>query len=94
MNNLYDILTGIITLQEATIRKMSNFNSGGNNNGYTPVKGIDYWTEEDIQQIQEYINNNMPESGYTPVKGTDYWTNADKEQIKEYIENAILSGEW
>ena len=48
MNNLYDILNGIIALQEATINKMKNI-GGGSSSGATPVKGVDYWTEEDIQ---------------------------------------------
>lgn len=49
MNNLYDILTGIISLQEATINKMKTINGSGSGNGYTPVRGVDYWTTEDIQ---------------------------------------------
>ena len=28
-------------------------------NGYTPVRGIDYWTEEDIATIQQYIDNQL-----------------------------------
>ena len=27
--------------------------------GYTPVRGIDYWTEEDIATIQQYIDNQL-----------------------------------
>ena len=25
--------------------------------GYTPVRGTDYWTEEDIAEIQSYVDN-------------------------------------
>ena len=28
-------------------------------NGYTPVRGTDYWTEEDITEIQTYIDNQI-----------------------------------
>lgn len=28
-------------------------------NGYTPVKGTDYWTSEDISEIQSYIDNQI-----------------------------------
>lgn len=24
--------------------------------GYTPVKGVDYWTDEDIEEIDSYID--------------------------------------
>ena len=88
MNNLYDILTGIISLQEATINKMKNINISGNN-GYTPVRGVDYWTTEDIQEIQDYINSNLPPSGYTPIKGTDYWTTEDIQEIQDYISSNL-----
>ena len=27
--------------------------------GYTPVRGIDYWTAEDIATIQQYIDNQL-----------------------------------
>ena len=39
--------------------------------GYTPVKGIDYFDGKDGQD------------GYTPVKGTDYFTEEDKAEIAE-----------
>ena len=41
------------------------------NDGYTPVKGIDYFDGKDGQD------------GYTPVKGTDYFTEEDKAEIAE-----------
>lgn len=28
-------------------------------NGYTPVKGTDYWTDEDITEIQSYIDSQI-----------------------------------
>lgn len=43
-------------------------------NGYTPVKGKDYFDGKD---------------GYTPERGVDYWTDADKEAIKVYINEQI-----
>ena len=27
--------------------------------GYTPVRGTDYWTAEDIAEIQSYIDNQI-----------------------------------
>jgi len=37
--------------------------------GYTPVKGVDYFDGEDGAD------------GYTPVRGTDYWTAADQQSM-------------
>lgn len=27
--------------------------------GYTPIKGIDYWTEEDKTEIKQYVDNQI-----------------------------------
>ena len=32
-------------------------NGTNGKDGYTPVKGVDYWTEEDKAEIQSYVNN-------------------------------------
>lgn len=29
--------------------------------GYTPVRGVDYWTEEDKQEIKSYVDNTVSE---------------------------------
>lgn len=47
--------------------------------GYTPVKGIDYFDGKD---------------GETPVRGKDYWTASDISEIKSYVDDAILGGAW
>lgn len=44
--------------------------------GYTPVKGVDYFDGVD---------------GYTPVKGTDYFTETEIQQIKQDILNDVSS---
>lgn len=31
--------------------------------GYTPQRGVDYWTSADIAEIHEYIDENMPDGG-------------------------------
>lgn len=28
--------------------------------GYTPIKGIDYWTDEDKEEIVEFVLNKLP----------------------------------
>ena len=35
-------------------------------NGTTPLKGVDYWTESDIQEIHSYIDSKIAE-GLTPA---------------------------
>ena len=35
-------------------------------NGTTPLKGVDYWTESDIQEIHAYIDSKIAE-GLTPA---------------------------
>ena len=39
--------------------------------GYTPVKGKDYFTAQEIQEIISFIQSNVKD-GYTPIKGVDY----------------------
>ena len=43
-------------------------------NGYTPIKGIDYFDGKDGVD------------GYTPIKGIDYWTEADKAEIVNEVD--------
>ena len=56
------------------------------NDGYTPVKGVDYFDGKDGK-------NGV--NGYTPVKGTDYFTDADKaEMVSAVIDSLpIYNGE-
>lgn len=77
--------------------------------GYSPVKGIDYFDGKDgkdgytpVKGIDYFDGNDgQPgkdgadgKDGYSPVRGVDYWTDADKEEIKSYVDEAILGGEW
>ena len=43
--------------------------------GYTPVKGVDYFDGKDGQDGKNGLD------GSTPVRGKDYWTDADKQEI-------------
>ena len=51
--------------------------------GYTPVKGVDYFDGKDGK------NGENGEDGYTPVRGTDYWTAADKTQMVSDVLDAL-----
>lgn len=45
--------------------------------GDAPVRGKDYWTKEDKEEVI---------SAASPMRGVDYWTEADKQGMKEDIE--------
>ena len=62
------------------------YNSGELNgkDGYTPVKGKDYFDGE---------NGVDGKDGYTPVKGVDYYTEADKQEIVNSVIAALPSSE-
>lgn len=65
--------------------------------GYSPVKGIDYFDGEKGEPgiPGEKGDKGEPgEDGNTPVRGVDYWTESDKAEIKSYVDEAILGGEW
>lgn len=43
--------------------------------GYTPIKGVDYFTHEEVMAMANYIRSLVPD-GVTPVKGVDYFDGA------------------
>ena len=55
--------------------------------GYTPIRGTDYFTENDITVMVNTVFSRIPISkdgvdGYTPVEGVDY---PSKREIREYV---------
>jgi hypothetical protein len=68
--------------------------------GYTPKKGVDYYTEKEINDITDEIFSKVriPTDGVdgidgidgkTPVKGVDYYTDAEIKSIISYILSVI-----
>jgi mono/diheme cytochrome c family protein len=59
--------------------------------GDMPKKGVDYFTPEDINDIQEYVQSQIKdgEDGYTPIKGTDYFTPDEISSIVSQVKNLI-----
>ena len=47
--------------------------------GYTPKRGVDYWTEADKEEIV---------AAATPERGVDYWTAADQQAIAAEAQSA------
>ena len=59
--------------------------------GDMPKKGVDYFTPEEINDIQEYVQSQIKdgEDGYTPIKGTDYFTPDEINSIVSQVKNLI-----
>lgn len=55
--------------------------------GYTPIKGVDYFDG------QPGKDGEPGKDGYTPVKGTDYWTEADRAAIIDDILDSLPAAE-
>ena len=56
--------------------------------GYTPIKGVDYFDGKDgytPQKGVDYFDGKNGEDGYTPVKGKDYFDGKDGEPGKDYV---------
>lgn len=48
----------VVTFSDGSTLTVKNGSSGRNGaNGLTPVRGVDYWTEEDISEIKDYVDN-------------------------------------
>lgn len=71
--------------------------------GYTPIKGKDYFTDDEIIAIINYVQSNVQPgekgdkgdrglSGYTPIKGTDYFTKEEKQSLTKEILSQIPKG--
>lgn len=81
--------------KKVTIKNGKKGNPGAD--GYTPIKGIDYFDGKDGAPGRDGLDGGPGKDGadgYSPVRGKDYWTDADKAEIKSYVDEAILGGEW
>lgn len=47
------------TMTDETTRQVSFPKPTNGTNGYTPVRGTDYWTAEDIQSMHDYIDSQI-----------------------------------
>ena len=57
--------------------------------GYTPIKGVDYYTEAEVNEIKTSAKGdkgNPGKDGRTPQKGVDYWTSEDKAEVKKFVD--------
>lgn len=85
------------------ITKMDSIEGAKGEPGYTPVKGKDYFTQEEVNLIVNHIQSRVKngdkgepgipgapgKDGQTPFRGIDYWTSADQEKILKDVLSAI-----
>ncbi len=69
--------------------------------GYTPIKGVDYFDGKDgkdgingkdgytPKKGVDYFDGTNGKDGYSPVRGTDYWTDADKAEMVTAVISAL-----
>lgn len=74
-----------VNLTEEQIAALKGKDGKDGVDGYTPVKGVDYFDGKDG------TNGKDGADGKTPVKGTDYWTAADKLEIASELYVQISS---
>ena len=63
------------------------------NDGYTPIKGTDYFDGADGKDGVDGTDGVDGADGYTPVRGTDYWTTADQASIVGDVLAALPDGD-
>ena len=56
--------------------------------GYIPIKGTDYWTEADKDEIKEYVKDEIPTNISELINDTGYLTSVPSEYITETELNA------
>jgi hypothetical protein len=81
-------------IAEAVV-KMAGLEGVAGKDGYTPVKGKDYYTAEEIDKMVSYIESKIKvpkdgtngadgkvgRNGESAIRGVDYWTPKDREEI-------------
>lgn len=85
--NYYDLRSLIVQeLQkvERMIEDLERAKENGEFDGYTPVKGIDYFDGQDGQPGKDGAD------GHTPVKGVDYFTEAETIAVAKQAAEKIL----
>lgn len=74
------------------ILKMESVPGIKGDDGYTPVKGKDYFTEEEIANFVNYLAT-LVKDGETPVKGQDYFTEEEINSIVSKVKSLVPDGQ-
>lgn len=74
---------------ELTEEQIAALKGKDGKDGYTPVKGVDYFDGKDGINGKDGVDGKNGSDGKTPVKGTDYWTDADKQEMVEETSERI-----
>ena len=55
----------VVLIQNGAVRRIDAKNVGANGkdgvDGKTPIRGVDYWTEEDVSAMHSYIDERLGE---------------------------------
>lgn len=104
LNKLGDPNYSIRMALKATLEEMKALALGTKGDtGDTPVRGVDYWTEEDVEELINFVqarirvpedgkpgkNGKNGKNGETPVKGVDYYTPKEREELIAKIQKSI-----
>lgn len=82
-----NVITVTLTNGTKSTFKVQNGSKGSTGkDGYTPVKGVDYFDGVDGK---DGSNGKDGVDGKTPVKGTDYYTEADKAEMVQAVISAL-----
>jgi len=65
----------IVQITESGPRGLQGIPGPKGDDGYTPIKGVDYFDGEKGEKGTD------GKDGYTPQKGVDYYTDADKAEM-------------
>lgn len=60
-------------------------------NGYTPVKGTDYWTQADKEEIKQYVKGEIPTKISELTNDSGYLTSIPSEYVTETELNEAIS---
>ena len=77
------------TQDDFTAAQLALLNGPKGDDGYTPVKGIDYFDGQAGYTPVKGIDYFDGKNGYTPVKGIDYWTQQDQLDVISEVKNII-----
>ena len=88
-----DVYNQLVSLVESGAVKGDKGDKG--EKGDTPIRGVDYWTEEDKREIVDEVLADIPESGGTITLDTEMSDTSENavqnKVIKAYVDNAITS---
>lgn len=79
--------------EDFTPEQLETLKGSKGDDGYTPVKGVDYFDGKDGKTPIKGVDYFDGKNGYTPVKGVDYFTESDKAILVQDVLLALPKAE-